>query len=90
MLKYDFYRSWYLPSNGTIAIGVGAFRDLELHFQGQTFSCYADVPGRFASTHHHQPAHQPTWSPIRAHTHQSLARLRSTFTFSKFIFKGVF
>ena len=39
--KYDFYRGLYLPSNGTIAIGV--LRDIGLHFQGQTFSCYAFV-----------------------------------------------
>ena len=39
MLKYDFYRGWYLKSNGTIAIGV--LSDLDLHFQDQTFSCYA-------------------------------------------------
>ena len=51
------YRGWYLPSNGTIAIGV--LRDLDIHFQGRTLSYYAftinqpqavDVPGRFAST----------------------------------------
>ena len=47
-----------MPSNGTVAIDV--LRDLDRHFQGQTFSCYAsvvrkiaqaaDVSGRFAST----------------------------------------
>ena len=39
ILKYDFYRGWCLPSNGTIAIGLL----LDLQFQGQTFSCYAFV-----------------------------------------------
>ena len=39
MRKYDFYRGRYLPSNGTIVIGV--LPDLDLHFQGQTFCCYA-------------------------------------------------
>ena len=60
MLKYDFYRGWYLPSNETIVIVV--LRDLDLHlFQGKkAFSYYAfaikktaqaaNVPGRFAST----------------------------------------
>ena len=46
-----------LPSNGTIAIVV--LRDLDFHFQGETFSCYAfviknmqtaDVPSRSTST----------------------------------------
>ena len=35
MLKYDFYRGWYLLSNGTIGNIVP--HDLDLHFQGQTF-----------------------------------------------------
>ena len=39
MLKYDFYRGWYLPRNGTIADAV--LNDLNLNFQGQTLSCYA-------------------------------------------------
>ena len=47
-----------MPSNGTIEIGL--LRDLYLHLQGQTFSCYsfvikkcvlaADIPGRFIWT----------------------------------------
>ena len=57
MLKYNFYKGWYLPSFGTNAIDV--IHDLDLHFHGQTFSCYAfaikiarsaDVFDRFAST----------------------------------------
>ena len=39
MLKYDFYSGWYSPSNGTIANVV--LCDLDLHFQGKTFSYYA-------------------------------------------------
>ena len=35
MLKYDFYRGWYLPSNGTIANVV--LHDLNLHFQDHKF-----------------------------------------------------
>ena len=35
VLKYDFYRGWYLPSNGNIANDV--FHDLHQNFQGQTF-----------------------------------------------------
>ena len=38
MLRYDFYRGYYLTSNGTIANDV--LGDLDLHFQGQTFSCH--------------------------------------------------
>ena len=39
MVKYDFYRGLYLPSNRTIVNVV--LHDLDLHFQCQTFSCYA-------------------------------------------------
>ena len=67
-----------MPSNGTIAIGV--LRNLDHHYHGQTFSCYAfaiqiaqaaDVPGRFASTRT-----APSWScscfsPDMAHLHHS-------------------
>ena len=35
MLKYDFYRGWYLPSNGTIAEVV--LHELDLNFQGDKF-----------------------------------------------------
>ena len=35
MLKYNFYRSLYLPSNSNISNVV--LRDLDLNFQGQTF-----------------------------------------------------
>ena len=34
-MLYEFYRSRYLPLNGTIANVV--FHDLDLNFQGQTF-----------------------------------------------------
>ena len=33
MLTYDFYRGWYLPSNGTIST---VLFDLDLNFHGQT------------------------------------------------------
>ena len=39
MPKYDFFRGSYLPSNGTIANGV--LHEIDLYFQGQTFSCHA-------------------------------------------------
>ena len=39
MLKYNFYKGRYFPSNGTIVIVV--VHNLDFHFQGQTFSCYA-------------------------------------------------
>ena len=39
MLKYDFYRGLYLPSNSTIVIFL--LRNLYIRFQGHTFSCYA-------------------------------------------------
>ena len=35
MLKHNFYRGWYLPSNRTIA--SVAFRDLDLNFPDQTY-----------------------------------------------------
>ena len=37
MLKYNFYRDWYLPSNGTI-LHI-PLRDLDLNLQGQILSC---------------------------------------------------
>ena len=36
--SYDLDRCWNLPSNGIIVNVV--LRDLDLHFQGQIFSCY--------------------------------------------------
>ena len=41
-----FIRGWYLPLNGTIAIGV--LHDLNVHFQGQTFSCCQKLHRRIA------------------------------------------
>ena len=35
MLKYDFYKGWYLPSNGTNANVV--LRNLDLNCEGNTF-----------------------------------------------------
>ena len=35
IVKYDFYRGWYLSSNGTIA--NVALRDIDVNFKGQTF-----------------------------------------------------
>ena len=39
MIKYDFYRGCYLPSNGTIVNVV--IHEFDLNFQGQTFFHYA-------------------------------------------------
>ena len=62
MLNYDFYKDWYLPSNGTIAIGI--LRDLDLHFQGQTCS-YAFVI-KNEQRQRMSPAHllRFAWSPL--------------------------
>ena len=39
MCYYDIYMCSYSPSN--IVIGNVELCDLDIHFQGQTFSCYA-------------------------------------------------
>ena len=44
MLKNDFYRGWYLPSNGTI-VNV-ELRDLDINFHGQTSSGYFHKTGK--------------------------------------------
>ena len=36
---YDFYRCWYLLSNNTTSNVI--LHDIDLHSQGETFSCFA-------------------------------------------------
>ena len=45
-MSYGFCRGWYSSSNGAVVNAI--LRNLHIHFQGQSFSCYASAIKNYA------------------------------------------